>query len=107
MERASAATEGGLWPPPVERFEQLRALPLTVWIDGQYVRRIRFEHGVPVRHLTTLDLWEFGVPVENLDWSRLPAFRSPGYEQEPKPWYQRVLRRHSRARSSGAARSSQ
>jgi hypothetical protein len=105
MQQASAATEEGLRPPPVERFEQLRALPLTVWIDGQHVRRIRFEHGAPARHRTTLELWEAGVPVGNLNWSRLPAFRSPGYEQEPRPWSQRVLRRRSRARGSGAARS--
>jgi len=37
----------------------------------------------------------------------LVAFRSPGYEQEPRPWSQRVLRRRSRARGSGAARSPQ
>jgi hypothetical protein len=98
MERASAATDGGLQPPPVERFNQLRALLLTVWIDGQHARRIRFEHGAPARHLTTLDLWDVSVPVEHLDWSRLPTFRSPGYEQEPRPWYQRTLRRRVTAR---------
>jgi hypothetical protein len=107
MHRASAATEGGLRPPPVERFEHLRALPLTAWIDGQHVRRIRFEHGAPAKHLMTVELWDVGVPVANLDWSRLPAFRSPGYEQEPQPWYQWVLRRRSRARVSRAARSPQ
>lgn len=93
MERASNASGEGLRPPPVERFEELRALPVTVWIDGQHIRRVRFEHGPPATHLTTLDLWEFGGPAGDLDWSRLPTFRSPGYEQERKPWYQRVLRR--------------
>lgn len=93
LERASAATGDGLRPPPVDRVEDLRALPVTVWIDGQHVRRIRFESRPPARLLTTLDVWEFGVPVGDLDWSRLPTFRSPGYEQERQPWYQRVLRR--------------
>jgi hypothetical protein len=93
LERASVATGEGLRPPPVERFEDLRALPVTVWIDGQHVRRIRFESRPPARLLTTLDLWEFGVPVSGLDWSRLPTFRSPGHEQERQPWHQRVLRR--------------
>lgn len=79
--------------PPVDRFEQLRALPVTVWIDGQHVRRIRFARGPASRQLTTLDLWAFGVPAGDLDWSRLPTFRSPGCEQERNPWYQRVLRR--------------
>jgi hypothetical protein len=82
-----------LRPPPVERFEDLRALPVTVWIDGQHVRRIRFESRPPARLLATLDLWEFGDSVSGLDWSRLPTFRSPGHEQERQPWHQRVLRR--------------
>ena len=99
MERASAASEEELRPPPVDRFEQLRALPVTVWIDGQYVRRVRFGGGPPVR--ATLDLWEFGVPVGELDWSRLPTFRSPGYEQERRPWYQRVVRRRATASARG------
>ena len=93
MERASTASGEGLQPPPVERFEELRALPVTVWIDGQHVRRVRFAGGPPARHWATLDLWEFGVPVGELDWSRLPTIRSPGYEQERRPWYQRVVRR--------------
>jgi hypothetical protein len=91
--RAAAASGEGLQPPSVDRFEELRALPVTVWIDGQHVRRIRFERGPQLRHRATLDLWEFGVPVGELNWSRLPTFRSPGYEQERRPWYQRVMRR--------------
>jgi hypothetical protein len=98
LARASAASGEGLRPPLVERFEDLGAMPVTVWIDGQHIRRIRFEHGPPAQHLTTLDLWEFGVPAGDLDWSRLPTFRSPGYEPEPTPWYQRVVRRYGRKR---------
>jgi hypothetical protein len=82
LARASAASGEGLRPPLVERFEDLGALPVTVWIDGQHVRRIRFEHSVAPTYITTLDLWEFGVQAGDLDWSRLPTFRSPGYEQE-------------------------
>ena len=93
MERASAASGEGLRPPQVDRFEELRALPVTVWIDEQHVRRIRFEHGRQPRDLATLDLWEVGVPAGGLDWSRLPTFRSPGYEAEPQSWHQRALRR--------------
>jgi hypothetical protein len=85
LERASAASGEGLRPPPVERFEELRALSATVWIDGQHVRRVRFEGGPPVRQRATLDLWEFGVPVGQLDWSRLPTFRSPGRSQKRRP----------------------
>jgi hypothetical protein len=82
LARASAASGEGLRPPPVERFEDLGALPVTVWIDGQHVRRIRLEHSLAPTYVTTLDLWEFGVPSGDLDWSRLPTFRSPGYEQK-------------------------
>lgn len=93
MARASAASEQGLASPQVDRFEELRALPVTVWIDGQHIRRVRFEQTSPASRCLTLDPWEFGIPVAEPDWSRLPTFRSPGYEQERKPWYQRVLRR--------------
>lgn len=81
LERASNADGEGLQPPPVKRFEELRALPATVWIDGQHVRRVRFEQGSPARQISTLDLWEFGGPVGELDWSRLPTSGSPGNQQ--------------------------
>ena len=85
LARASAASGEGLAPPQVGRFDELRALPVTVWINGQHVRRILFQQaGPPLRRLT-LDLWEFGVAADDLDWSRLPTFRSPGYEAQHKP----------------------
>ena len=54
---------------------------LTVWIDDEHVRRIRFEEHASSRQasvsrLVTLELWDFGVPVDSLDWSRLPSFRA-------------------------------
>ena len=85
MERAAAASAEDLPAPQVGSFKELRALPVTVWIDGQHVRRIRFEHGTLPKHLNTLDLWQFGVPVDDLDWSRLPAFRSPRKGEQPSP----------------------
>lgn len=56
---------------------------LTVWVDDQHVRRVRsVEHGstrdVSFSGTRTLELWDFGVPVDSLDWSRLPSFRAPG-----------------------------
>ncbi|MGH3292379.1 MAG: hypothetical protein ACRDP7_11275 [Trebonia sp.] len=54
---------------------------LTVWIDAEHVRRIQSEwrdrgpgRGSWVR---TLELWDFGVAVGSLDWSRLPRFVEP------------------------------
>ncbi len=91
MARASAASGEGLRSPAAEHFEELRALPVTVWIDAEHVRRIRIEHHESRR--LTLELWEFGVPVDELDWSRLPTFRSPGYAAEHQPWHQRILAR--------------
>jgi hypothetical protein len=79
LERASALVPEGLAVPSVERVEDLRALPLTAWIDGRHVRRVRFsEHG-PTSSTLTLDLLDFdpGVAAEDLDWGRLPTFRSP------------------------------
>ena len=67
------------------RMVAVRAGPaeLTVWIDGEHVRRIRHgEHGSredeSASRIWTLELWDFGVPVGSLDWSRLPSFHTPG-----------------------------
>jgi hypothetical protein len=52
---------------------------LTVWIDDEHIRRIRREERAEkISRTATLELWDFGVPVDSLDWSRLPSFRSPG-----------------------------
>jgi hypothetical protein len=75
LEQASAATAGGLSVPPVDRFEQLRSLPATVWIDGEHIRRVRLER-LQSRELT-LELWDYGLSTEDFNWSRLPTFRSP------------------------------
>jgi hypothetical protein len=55
----------------------------TVWIDGQHVQRFHtVERGSDRYPLATrteaVELWDFGVPVDSLDWSRLPSFRTPG-----------------------------
>jgi hypothetical protein len=56
------------------RFEDLLSLPIEVWVDESHVRRIRFEHKDQV---DTVELWDFGTPMDGLDWTRLPTFRSP------------------------------
>ena len=67
------------------RVVAVRAGPagLTVWVDDQHVRRIRFEEHASsgqtsVSRTVTLELWDFGVPADSLDWSRLPSFRTEG-----------------------------
>ena len=69
LARASAAVPEGIRPPEVDRFEDLLALPLLVWIDGTYVRRVRLEEA---HRSQEVELWDFGVATEELDWSRLP-----------------------------------
>jgi hypothetical protein len=76
LTRASARMPG-LRVPSVERFEDLTALPMTVWIDGEHVRRVRFTEGSPPSGALTLDLVEFDPATGDLDWERLPTFRSP------------------------------
>jgi hypothetical protein len=54
-----------------------------VWIDDQRIRRFQtVERGSGRSALATktetVELWDFGVPVDSLDWSRLPSFRAPG-----------------------------
>jgi hypothetical protein len=54
----------------------------TVWIDDERIRRFQtVERGSGRSALATktetVELWDFGVPVDSLDWSRLPNFRTP------------------------------
>jgi hypothetical protein len=54
----------------------------TVWLDDQRVQRFRTVHhgsGRSGRATTTetTELWSYGAPVDDLDWTRLPAFRTP------------------------------
>jgi hypothetical protein len=53
----------------------------TVWIDGRHVQRFQTAEPGSGRYARatrteTVELWDFGVPVDELDWSRLPAFRT-------------------------------
>lgn len=55
----------------------------TVWIDDERIRQIQLEVHASNEHASTsetrtTELWDFGVPVDSLDWSRLPTFRTPG-----------------------------
>jgi hypothetical protein len=72
--RASAATPGGVAIPVRGRFEDLLALGVDVWFDDAHIRRVRFESE---NQTEMLELWDFGVPVDEFDWTRLPTFRSP------------------------------
>lgn len=74
LARASAASPSGLYAPAAERFEDLHALPFTVWHDDDHICRVSYAE-VPGAALT-LELWDFGVSTEGLDWTRLPTFKS-------------------------------
>jgi hypothetical protein len=49
----------------------------TVWTDEEHIRQVQAEviysdkSGVKTK---TLELWDFGVPVDSLDWTRFPAY---------------------------------
>ena len=56
---------------------------VAVWVDGEHVRKIQVGERAPgekpgAAKKLTLELWDFGVPVDSLDWSRLPNFSTPG-----------------------------
>ena len=62
----------------------------TVWIDDEHVRRIQtVDRGsgrsARATKTETVELWDFGVPVDSLDWSRLPSFRTPAPHIAPRP----------------------
>jgi hypothetical protein len=73
LSRASKFTPGAVAAPKVGRFEDLLALPIEVWVDDQHVRRVRFSQD---GRIDTLELWDVGVPLEDLDWTEFHAFRS-------------------------------
>jgi hypothetical protein len=54
----------------------------TVWIDDLRIHRFRIVHrgsgrSAGATRTETVELWDFGVPVDELDWTRLPSFRTP------------------------------
>ena len=54
----------------------------TVWIDDDYIRRIQSEDRASnadsrLSRRRRLELWDYGIPLDSLDWSRLPSFCSP------------------------------
>jgi hypothetical protein len=84
--RAAAADgRAELLPPAGVDSPQPPVLGLSVWVDGQHIRQVRFVDSQPkdpqpgqsasAAKVLTLEIWDFGVPVQNLDWSRLPSFR--------------------------------
>jgi hypothetical protein len=75
--RAAERTAESPRVPSVNRFDQLRSLPITVWIDDRHVRRVRFREGDEVSMTLTLDLVDFDPAADDLDWDRLPTFRTP------------------------------
>ena len=59
-------------PSGVGRLEDLKKVPVEVWVnDGGHIRRIRHTGPVPAKSTVTLDLSAFGVELPS-DWSRLP-----------------------------------
>lgn len=70
LSRVSRETPGSVAVPKVAKFDELLAFPLEVWIDESHVGRIRAKLGVRTE---TLELWDFGTPVDELDWARLPG----------------------------------
>ncbi len=66
------AYEMALPPPGVSQLQELKKIPVEVWIDGEgYVRRARHTAAGGTSTLT-LDLNEFGISLPS-DWSRLPS----------------------------------
>jgi hypothetical protein len=82
---AEADRRAELLPPSGVDSPQPPVLGLSVWVDGQHIRQVRFVDSQPKgpqpgqsrsgAKVLTLEIWDFGVPVHDLDWSRLPSFR--------------------------------
>ena len=87
LQRATAArwagTERVRWTTCRVAKATVGADEFTVWLDGQRVQRFQtVERGsgqyASATRTETVELWDFGVPVDELDWTRLPTFRSAG-----------------------------
>jgi hypothetical protein len=75
LSRAAEASPDDLALPPAERYGDLLAVPLQVWIDEDgRIRRVLWESKMMK---LVRELLEFGVELP-ADWSRLPTFRSAG-----------------------------
>jgi hypothetical protein len=79
LERASKGSVAGLHTPAAARFEDLHSVPLTVWLDQEHIRRVAYQES-PYSTLT-LELWDFGISIAELDWMRLPIFK-PGEQPD-------------------------
>jgi hypothetical protein len=95
LERVFAAGDLELPDAVADLLKRRRLLPVTVWIDEDYVRRVKLSD-VLSRDLT-LELWDYGTAIDEFDWSRLPTFRSAAehafYAGERKPRRHRLPRR--------------
>lgn len=78
LSRATKATPGGIGVPARKRFEDLLSMPVELWLDDTHIRRVRFSSQEANEHRSeALKLWDFGVALDEFDWTRLPTFRSP------------------------------
>jgi hypothetical protein len=73
LAEASARRPEGMASPAWDRYEELLALPVEVWLQDGHLRRLRF---VAEQRTDAVTFTDFGVPVDGLDWNRLPATRS-------------------------------
>ena len=61
---ASAASTRGLAVPGVDRFEELYALPVDIWLHDGRLARALFTHGL----VNVIELWDYGVDLSEVDW---------------------------------------
>jgi hypothetical protein len=71
LSQASRINPGAVAVPALNTFEDALALPIEVWTDHQHLRRVRFSQDI---RTDTLELWDIGTPLGDLDWTRLQAF---------------------------------
>lgn len=81
LAEASAASPDGMLSPTQRRFEDLLELPVEVWLDTtDLLRQVRFTSDYQTDNIVTqtdtITLSGFGAGIEDLDWTRLPTFRS-------------------------------
>lgn len=71
----TAPAPRGSSPPWIPEWPDPTAVPMTVWIDGPLLRRLRYQEVAEITY--TLTLRDPGLDLSSLDWDRLGTFRTP------------------------------
>lgn len=90
LPEAAAKLSGDMPSPKAERYEDLLKLPFEIWLDDTGIRRLSYTEGRSIKEggtteiVDTVTFSDFGTSIDDLDWDRLPTFRTPDAKADKK-----------------------